>query len=255
LEWLLLQSSGEARQIGGLLATPLEGLRHSAVVSFDGNFSVSEPFGLPPRGRTEYLGAYADELAKAGAIVFVPYRSVFVSRGGSVLLPARNSKTSRLEFELDIARSAVDLLLSEPTVDRTDLIAYGISEAGYTALYSAALDERFTGLMFSNPIHSNASYFALAGSVNSGGWLTQLCSTADVVMKYLIAPRRFTWEGDLTNLSTFDETPLSFANGIADVYRAIGEPDAFHYRRHLSGHETHVREFRDVLPFKHALTF
>lgn len=255
LEWLLLESTGEARRIGGLLATPRNGLKHPAVVSFDGNVGVSEAFGLPPNGRSAYLGAYADELAKAGAVVFVPYRPIFVSRGGSVLLPARLSDTHRLEFELDVAEASLDLLLAEPTVDRTDVIAYGISEAAFPALYAVALDERFTGLLFSNPLVSRRAYFELPGSVRSGAWQTELCTTTDIAMQYLIAPRRFTWEGDNTDLSEFNERPLSFLNSIHDVYRAVGATDAFHYRRHLSGHETHVRELRDVLPFRRRLTF
>lgn len=252
LEWLLLRSDGEARQIGGLLATPLGGGKHPALLSFDGNYGVAQVFGMEPFGRTSYLNAYGDDFARSGVVVFVPYRPALVSRTPT-LLRARGAEVNRLEFELDLARSALDVLLAEPSVDSTDVVTYGISEAAYPALLTAVFDERPTGAFFSDPLVSLSAAFRIPSAERSGAWQTQLCSTMDATMKYLVAPRRFTWEGDNTVLSSFPEVPLSFPKSIQELYRNMGFAGAFNYRRHLYGHETHPMEIREVLPFKHPL--
>jgi hypothetical protein len=207
---------------------------------------------MPPSGRTSYLNAYGDDLARSGVVVFVPYRPLVASRIPA-LLRARGSSMNRLEFELDLTRATLDVLLDEPSVDPTDVVAYGISEAAYPAVYATAFDQRITGVTFSDPLVSSAAVFQMPNSVRSGAWQTQTCSTMDATMKYLIAPRRFTWEGDNTNLALFPEPPLSFPQSIEAVYRDLGFAGAFNYRRHLSGHETHPMDILDALPFKRRL--
>lgn len=250
LEWLYIKGDGESGDFGGLLATPVgRPVRVGAVLSFDGNYGVSQVFGLPPQGNTPYLGAYGDILARSGYVVFAPFRPTFIARGAPAIFRARGASMTRLQFTVGLYSRALDVLLAEPSVDSNNVIAYGISEAAYAALYTTAFDQRLTGLVFSNPLVSNNAYFSDPTTARAGVWQTEMCTTADDVMKYLIAPRPFTWEGDNTDLAHFNEPPLSFPREILRIYQQIGVPRNFNFRRHLSGHETHIREIWDILPF------
>lgn len=252
LEWLWLRSKDGQIELGGLLATPQGRVksRLPAVLSFDGNYGVGQVFGLPPTGRTEYLGAYGDYLARHGVVVFVPARPSWEPRGLGALLMWRHASRTREDWVLNYYALALDFLLTEPAVDSSDVVAYGISEAAYAALYLTAFDARVTGLVFSDPFVLADSYFRDPTNAGSGVWQYDVCNSVDLVMRYLVVPRRFTWEGDNSDLSRYRVDPLEGPSRIADTYRAVGAADAFRFRRHLGDHVTKIEElFRDM-PFR-----
>jgi dienelactone hydrolase len=251
LEWVYFRDDARGQSVGGLLASPRHTLQsRPAVLSFDGNYAVTEVFGLPPMGKTAYLGAYGDYLARSGRVVFAPLLSPEYGNAATTILRAKDPSAptgwSRL---VPYYMSAVDFLRQEPGVDTTRVLAYGISYAGYAALITTAVDPRITGLVYSNPAYVNAEYFKGSEASSAAVWLSDVCAIADVAMRYLIAPRPLVWEAEAKDVSAYERYPLEAPQSIEAVYRALGIASRFHFVRHGGGHETRVAGLRSVLPF------
>ncbi len=244
LEWIYAQSEYANIDIAGLLATPTTAgpdRGTPAVLSFDGNYSTVEPFGLPPTGRTPYLNAYADALASEGRVVFAPTLPRWFPSTAEPILQARLAQTTGIwSYLLGMNASSLDLLLAQPTVDTNDVTAYGISYAGQAALYLTAFDRRVTRLVYSNPVQDPDSVFKTLNGALLPTWYSSECASTAPTLRYLVAPRRFIWEnGALDEGNGFETSPLATIRSIERVYQALGVADRFTFVRHGGGHETH----------------
>jgi dienelactone hydrolase len=251
LEFVQIRSSRIEMIISGLLALPdvqsANGI--AAIVSADGNTGLGVAFGLFGRERVPYLNAYADAAASAGAAVFVPYYPFEFPEVASVELAARTGGAqSDFTYTVPIMSAAADFVLSLPQIDSTRLGIWGISFGGVAALYSAALDTRFTSLVFSDPVVTADVLFRTQFSSSLAAWWPEICATVDAVQAYLIAPRRFVRENGLRDANGFERTPIESVKRIRSVYNSLGIESQFLFVRHDGGHETRPQSVRAFLP-------
>jgi dienelactone hydrolase len=229
--------------ISGLLAvpdsrpTPREGL--PAIVSADGDVDLGTQFGLFGREPVPYLNAYAADLAASGSVVFVPYYPFDFPEIAAVELAARTGGSrGSFSYTIPLLSAAADLLRSLPEVDPNRVGVWGISFGGVAALYAAAIDTRFTSVVFSDPIVTMDVLFATQTSSSLAAWWPEVCSTIDAVQTYLIAPRRFVRENGLRDANGYERTPLETIAQIRSVYTTLGVDSEFVLVRHSGGHET-----------------
>ena len=249
IEFVTIQSSRTSMQISGLLATPnYRSGRMPAFVSADGDAGVGTPFALQGRERTPYLNAYGDNLAASGAVVFVPYYPFEFPEIAAAETRARPGGTSTaLGYTLTWFSAAADFLSTLPGVDNSRIGIWGVSYAGVAALYAAALDTRFTTLVFSDPIVTADVLFGTQTSASLVSWWPEVCATVDPVQAYLIAPRRFVRENGMRDANGFERTPLESIRKIRETYEALGAGEQFDLVRHTGGHETRPIEVRRAL--------
>lgn len=241
LEWIYAKSAFRGVDVAGLLATPKASeVAYPAVLSFDGNYFVSEPFGLPPAGQTNYLGAYARQLAAQGTVVFAPAVPYWFPGVADPFLMARDpSAPSAWGYLLSVYRGSLDLLLGEPGVDPDRVIAYGLSYAGWAATLTTAFDPRVRELVYSNPVQGIGNVFASVGASELPAFFMTLCSVGDAVQQYLVAPRRFIWENGVQDPGNgFERSPLATVRDVEAVYRRLGAEERFSFIRHDGGHQT-----------------
>ena len=237
LEWVRFRARFGDLELGGYLATP----RHvagpgPAVLSFDNNFNITSLFGLDAEP-FPYVHAYGDKLARAGYVVFAPYMPSYLADGWGVMLLAKTGNVQNIwNYLLPLYMSGVDFLRSQPNVDSSRIAAYGISYAGVAALYTTALDQRISTLVYSDPTISVDLAFLNPGARNSPVWQTLLCSHANRVQQWLIAPRRFIWETG-EGESYRDQEPLVL-DPVRQVYRALNLSWRFQFALHIGAHET-----------------
>lgn len=250
VEFVQIQSKRTPILISGLLAIPNTGAaKHfPAIVSADGNAGLATPFGLMGRERTPYLNAYGDALAATGTIVFVPYFPVEFPEIAAVELAARTNGQTSFTYIVPMLSAAADLLLSMPEVDSTKVGIWGVSFGGFAALYAAALDTRFSSVVFSNPVVTADVLFGTQTSSSLAAWWPEVCQTIDAVQAYLIAPRRFLRENGLRDANGYERTPLESIDRIRQVYNSLGVGSEFIFVRHDGGHETRPREVKPYLP-------
>jgi len=251
LDFVQIRSSRTNMPISGLLAVPDGGPKKGlpAVVSADGDAGLGTPFGLFGRERVPYLNAYADALASAGTVVFVPYYPFEFPEIAAAETAARtNGGQTSFTYTVPLFSAAADFLLSLPEVDSTKIGIWGISFAGVAALYTAAIDTRFGSVVFSDPVVTADVLFGTLTSSSLVAWWPEICHTVDAVQAYLIAPRRFVRENGLRDANGYERSPLESVARIRNVYDSLGVGSEFILVRHSGGHETRPREVRPLLP-------
>jgi len=241
IEFVQFRSNRSPILVTGLLTTPdhLPAGRSPAIVSADGNAGLGTPFGLLGREPRPYLNAYANALAATGTVVFVPYYPNEFPEIAAAEASARTGGVkSSFSYMVPFFSASADFLLSLPEVDPSHLGIWGISYAGNAALFTAALDTRFTAVVFSNPIVTAQVLFGSQTSAALAAWWPEICSSIDAVQTYLIAPRRLVRENGLRDANGYEQTPIESVNRIRDVYQRLGIDDQFDFVRHDGGHET-----------------
>jgi len=247
LEFVRIRSTGTRLPISGLLAIPDANANHDspAVVSVDGNVGLGRPFGLPNGEDYPYLNKYADVLAKNGTVVFVPYYPTeFPEIAAAELQAKTGGKQTSYSLMIPFVSSAMDFVLSLPQVNQASVGIWGISYGGTLALYTAAVDERFSFLVYSNPVVSADVLFEQRDSAILAAWWPEICSTLDAVQAYLIAPRRFVRENGLRDANGYERSPLESVKRIREVFESLGLESQFEFVRHNGGHETRPGDVR-----------
>lgn len=253
VEWIVANASRSPLPLVGLLGAPPDVAARSAagVLSFDGNYGLSQLFGLPPQGVTSYLGEYGRVLARDGDVVFAPLVPDWVPRGATALLRGRGADdASAWPLLLEHYAAGVDLLRALPAVDRARIGAYGISYAGYAALLATATDARIGGLVFSNPAAVLPLYFQTEVGSSSGVWLSELCAVSDDALRYLIAPRGLVFETDGSDTGTNQRYDGQQVAELRHIFDALGVAARFTAVRHDGGHETRVYPLVPYLPWR-----
>lgn len=252
LEWVVTTPTSMGLPLAGLLATPVGvGAPYPALLTFDGDFSAGEPFGLLPGGRTNYLKSYARAAARRGIVVFAPSIPAWFSEAGHSILEARDPQGPTMwGTVLTQVRAATDLLLARTDVDSTRLTLQGISWAGTIALYGAALDTRISTLVYSNPVNTVDSMMVDPTGAQLATWYAPLCGNFNQSQLALIAPRRFIWENGATDNNGFEGSPLEVPRAIERVYDDLGLAGRFHFLRHGGGHEEQPELLQGLDPYR-----
>jgi dienelactone hydrolase len=148
LEWVRFRARFTDIEVGGYLATPNDREEGApAVLSLDGNYDQGWLYGLKPAPFV-YLNQYGDALARSGYVVFSPYMPSTLADGWGALLGATPGYRQDVwSYLVPLNMSGLDLLRSEPAVDKDRMAVYGISFAGYAALLTAAIDERIAAVV------------------------------------------------------------------------------------------------------------
>ncbi|MDB4912890.1 MAG: hypothetical protein JWM95_534 [Gemmatimonadetes bacterium] len=242
VEYVEFSSNRTSIVISGLLATPYVStplLGSPAVISMDGDYGLAGPLGLKGREKFPYLNQYADDLASNGTVVFVPYSPVSFPEVAATVLRARNPDgPTGWSFLIPVYQAAVDFTISLPSVDSTRIGIWGISYSAYPALFTAALDQRVTALMFSNPVLTYDRLFESPDAAALAAWFGEICSVIEPSLRYLIAPRRLVRENGARDANGYEDFPLESIVRIREVYSALGLRSQFQFARHQGGHET-----------------
>jgi len=240
LEFVQIQSDRTPIPLVGLLAVPDSAPNHESpvVISADGNFGLGRPFGLPRAEDQPYLNRYADALAKSGNVVFVPYFPTDFPEIAAAELQARGDDKTSYSLMISLFSSAIDFVETLPQVDQRRIGIWGISYSGTLALFTAALDQRITALVYSNPVVSVDVLFGNRDSALLAAWWPEICSTIDAVQAFLIAPRRFVRENGLRDANGYERTPLESIKRIRELFQALNIDSQFNFVRHNGGHET-----------------
>lgn len=239
LERLHLYWARRDLRFDALLATPRNANgRVPLVFSTDLTLGANELFGLPPLGRTEYLGAYGDVLAREGFAVFAPIVEPEVPNLLTPLWRARDPRANGAwSFFLPFYRAALGAAMQQVPVDPTRVMAYGISFAGYGALALTAFDARITTLVYSNPAHVHELQFERR-DIDPAPWLSDGAAVWDLIERYLIYPRRFIREVESTE--RFELRPYQRVGEIAELYELLGDAQRFRFVAQPGGHLTNV---------------
>jgi hypothetical protein len=237
LERVVLQWLRGGIRFEALLATPSGATgKIPLVFSLDVTSSSNELFGLPPIGRTAYLGAYGDVLARSGYAVFAPIIEGEVPNLLSPMFRARDPEAAGAwSYLLPLYRAALGSAMQLVPVDSQRVIAYGISFAGYAALATAAFDDRVTELVYSNPAHVHSMFFA-SGVGDPAPWLTDGAAVWDVIERYLIFPKRFIRE--VESAERYERFEFQRVRELQDLYVGFGRGDRFRFVYQPGGHQT-----------------
>ncbi|CAN5415031.1 hypothetical protein BH09GEM1_BH09GEM1_35710 [soil metagenome] len=242
LEYVELQSGRSSIPVTGFLATPITGspdARLPAVISADANYGLAGPFGLLGGEKKEYLNAYADYLASHGTVVFAPWMPAQFTEVAPNALRARNpSGATSFTFTMALFAASVDFVASLPAVDPERIGTWGISYAGFNALYLAALDKRISAILYSNPVTTAEVLFSNDDASVLAPFFGEICSMIDPTLEYLIAPRRLIRENGLHDDNGYERSPLESVVRIREVYDQLGIPGQFDFYRHSGGHLT-----------------
>jgi dipeptidyl aminopeptidase/acylaminoacyl peptidase len=134
-----------------------------------------------------------------------------------------------------------------PEIDSARVGIWGISYGGVAALYTAALDTRFSSVVFSDPVVTADVLFGTQTSSSLAAWWPEICQTIDAVQAYLIAPRRFVRENGMRDANGYERKPLESVDRIRNVYDSLGVGSRFTLVRHGGAHETRPREVKVFL--------
>ncbi|MBK9091439.1 MAG: dienelactone hydrolase family protein [Anaerolineae bacterium] len=238
LEWVRFKGRFPDMELGGYLATPINGPeKMPAVLSFDGNYGLNRPFGLEAELQP-YLNAYADQLARAGYIIFVPYvNSGLVDPWAAVIEAKSAGRRTIWNYLAPLYMSGVDYLLGLPNVDPARVTAYGISYGGVAALVTTVVDKRVSALVYSNPLEELTLFSADPIAARSPVWQTSLCRYFDQMRSLLVAPRWFIWENGELDANQSSEYVTQIPDRVSSIYRAIGLSTRFRLARHSGGRE------------------
>ena len=238
----------------GYLATPrhLDGPR-PAVLSLDGDEYVGEPFAVSAIQRRAYLNSYGLELVRRGFVVFAPaIPPWFPGLATTIGLGRFGNGPTSWTWMLGYYQGGLDLLLAEPHVRADATGAYGISYAGYAALFLTAVDPRSRFLVFSNPHSTFARLYREPVSALLAPWTAEICGWADATRIQMIAPRPFIWENGSRDANGYELVDLESVDAISAFYNQLGIPERFRFLRHEHGHETRpeltVEALRALLP-------
>jgi dienelactone hydrolase len=245
LERVVLRWPATGARLEAMVATPREAPRPLPLVfSTDATLGANELFGLPPLGRTTYLGAYGDVLARAGFMVVAPIIEPEVPNLLTPLMRARDaSSPGGWSILLPMYRSVLGAAFTLASVDTGRVIAYGISFGGYAALAIAALDDRVTELVFANPADVHEFLFA-APDLEHAPWLLDGAAVWDVMERYLIFPKRFLRESESTD--RYERTAFQRPREVESLYRLLGRGDRFRFIAQPVGHRTYIEH---ILPW------
>jgi hypothetical protein len=241
LEWVRFRARFTDIEVGGYLATPNDREEGApAVLSLDGNYDQGWLYGLKPAPFV-YLNQYGDALARSGYVVFSPYMPSTLADGWGALLGAKTGYRQNLwSYLVPLYMSGIDLLRSEPAVDKDRIAVYGISFAGYAALLTAAMDERIAAVVYSNPFEGPGPQLTVDGAYFMPNiWKAEPCRfTARLYDGSLIAPRAFIWENGIRDSNVPRRLDPQDGDAPARLYTRLGIAERFKLARHDGGHET-----------------
>lgn len=238
---LAYRGSDAGQVVSGIAAVPRTQLAHyPLIVSYNGNDGAASLLDRTDRRYPfEYLNAYGAVLAENGFVVVIPYVANWFPDGATSLLTMRTGEPfAAWSVLLTNYRDGLSFALSQLPIDSTLVTGYGISYGGEAALMHAALDNRVSRVLYSNPISTPAAVFSTPDAAGLTTWQNTICHFETALRTRFIAPRELIWENGVGDANGQAQDPMEEVRAVSAFYESLGAGDRFSFVRHGGGHAT-----------------